>query len=155
MTVAAKVEKRRTAIQSNAGELTQEVEIKAPVRTVFQAVATPQGLGKWWSYYLTGPDPDTGEVHLKWPQSGHHARLRLSEMREPSLAAWLLIEHYPFEEVANSTLRFLLEPTEADSTKLTLEIPGLTPEKECYSPYSGAWKYLLGQVKNLVEQGYP
>ncbi len=134
--------------------LTKEVEILAPARRVFQAISTADGLGRWWSYYLTGPSSEDGEILLKWPRSGHHARLRLAEVKEPRFVAWSVIEHRPFNEWDGTTIRFSLDESGPEETRLVLHHAGLAPECDCYRDCSSGWEYLVGQIKKLVEQGF-
>lgn len=108
----------------------------------------------WWSYYLTGPDRETGEVVLKWPQSGHVARLRLAEAKEPRFVEWRVIEHRPLKELEGTAIRFSLEEEGSAGTKVVFHQIGLGPECECYEMCSGAWEYLVGQIKKLVERGH-
>ncbi len=135
-------------------ELTKEIRIVAPARRIFQALSTAEGLGKWWSYYTTGPGWEDGEVLLKWPRSGHQARVRLSEVKVPTLVEWSVVEHQPFKEWNGTALRFSLEDLGSGETKVVLQHLGLGPECECYEACYSAWGYLVGQIKKLVEQGY-
>ncbi len=78
--------------------LTKEIQINAPARRIFQALSTGEGLGKWWSYYTTGPNWDDGEALLRWPRSGHQVRVRFAEAKAPTFVEWRVIEHRPLKE---------------------------------------------------------
>ena len=143
-----------TAAEVGNVGLTKEVSVKAPAEKIFQALSTANGLGKWWSYYTLGPDWETGEVLLKWPKSGHQARVRLSEAKAPTVVEWRVIEHQPMTEWNGTIIRFLLEEGGSGETSLVLRHIGLVPECECYEACSDGWGYLVGQIKKLVEQGH-
>ena len=134
--------------------LTKEVLVKAPPERIFQALSTAQGLGKWWSYYTSGPDWENGEVTLKWPRSSHQARVRLAETKSPTFVEWNVIEHQPMKEWNGTAIRFSLEERGSGETKVVLHHLGLVPECECYEACSDGWGYLVGQIKKLLEQGY-
>jgi uncharacterized protein YndB with AHSA1/START domain len=139
---------------SKESGLTKDIQINAPATRVFQALSTAEGLGKWWSYYTTGPSCDNGEVLMKWPASGHHARVRLAEAKAPTFVEWSVIEHRPFNESDGTAIRFSLEEAEPEKTKVILRHIGMTPELGCYQVWSDVWSYLMGQIKKLVEQGF-
>lgn len=147
--MTAKTKDRDSAV---AG-LTKQVLVKAPAKRIFQALSTASGLGKWWSYYTSGPDWENGEVLLKWARAGHQARIRLSETKAPTFVEWSVIEHRPFKEWDGTAIRFSLEEV-TGGTKMVLQHIGLGPECECYEVCSNGWEYLVGQIKKLVEQGY-
>lgn len=134
--------------------LTQAIEIDAPVRSVFQLVSTVDGLGRWWSSYITGPDPETGEAQLKWPHSGHHARVRLSMLEEPGNVVWSVLEHRPMKEWDGTSIRISLKEDGSNKTNLRLVHIGLTPESECFQNCSAGWEYLVGLLKKVAEQGF-
>lgn len=139
---------------SETASLTKQVSLKAPAERIFQALSTASGLGKWWSYYTSGPDWENGEVLLKWPQAGHQARIRLSEAKAPTFVEWSVIEHRPFKEWNGTAIRFSTEDQGSGMTMLTLEHVGLVSECECYQVCFDGWDYLVGQIKKLVERGY-
>lgn len=150
-------EKSRSKTQVGAADtfsLTKEVLVKGPIQRVFQAVSTANGLGKFWSYNTSGPDWDNGEVVLKWPASGHHARVCLSKLNAPVFVEWSVIEHHPFEELKGTAIQFTLEEQRSGEVKLIFRQVGLVPQCDCYDACSNAWGYLVGQIKKLVEQGY-
>lgn len=155
-----RMERDSTALQPNTTPevgnvgLTKEVSVKAPAERIFQALSTANGLGKWWSYYTFGPDWETGEVLLKWPRSGHQARVRLSQAKAPTFVEWRVIEHQPMTDWNGTTIRFSLEERGSGETSLVLRHIGLVPECECYEACSDGWGYLVGQIKKLVEEGY-
>lgn len=134
--------------------LTKEILVKTPIARLFQAVSTANGLGKWWSYNISGPDWENGEVVLKWPRSGHYARVRLARLSAPSFVEWSIIEHDPFNELTGTAIQFTLAAQVSDKVKLVFRQVGLVPECNCYEACSNAWDYLVGQIKKLVEQGY-
>ena len=143
-----------TVVASNSVGMTKEILVKATAETIFQAISTANGLGKWWSYYTSAPDWENGEVLLKWPSAGHRARIRLSEAKAPTFAEWKVIEHKPFSEWNGTAIRFLIEEGGSGASKVVLRHIGLVPECECYEVCSSGWEYLVGQIKTLVEKGY-
>lgn len=142
---------RRAAARSPTG-IAKSVRIKAPPSKVFGAVSTREGMRGWWCRDTSGSDSKGGRLNLEFG-GGHAAQISLAKTDEPRYVEWDVLGHRVWSEWRGTRLYFELEPDEKGGTRVHFRHGELDPKCECYGPCSGAWAYLMGSLKDFLEQG--
>lgn len=86
--------------------IVHEVTIAAPTDRVFEAVATPEGLGAWWHCQVEGTLAEGGEIRCR---DGFDLRLRVDTLDAPELAHFQVLDGP--EEWEGTELAVRVEPT--------------------------------------------
>lgn len=130
----------------------KSVEINSPAKAVFDAVSTAEGLRGWWCKNTTGSDAEGGELKLRFG-GGHSARISPAKATSPNQVGWNVLEHRPMREWDGTYFLFSVKENGRGRTTLRFLHAGLGPDCDCYAACSGAWDYLMGSVKDLLEKG--
>ena len=137
-----------------------EIHIAAPQKQVFQAIADPNQVKKWWGqkgrYRHTESESDF-RPGGKWRTSGvgddgkeYEVGGEYIEIEPP----WLLVYTWvaSFDGRTPTTVRWELSPHE-DGTLVKLQHSGFAQKPEASKHYSGGWPTVLGWMQAYVERG--
>jgi uncharacterized protein YndB with AHSA1/START domain len=132
--------------------IAKTVVVNAPAEAVFESVSTADGFRGWWCKNVSGSNAKGGELVLKFPR-GHVARVSLANSVKPTKIEWAVKDHNAMKEWIGTRIVFEIQPKGGDRSEVSFLHAGLTPQCECYGPCDGAWGYLMGSLKDFVENG--
>jgi uncharacterized protein YndB with AHSA1/START domain len=145
------------SVETTAGERI-EIELAAPPARVYEAIATADGVGSWWT-----DGTFAEEVGAVGRLSFGHGwtELRIERLVPEREVEWSCvgqdIDHFePHDEWVGTRVRFSLEPLdEGARTKLDFVhegLAGLSCEEMC----TKGWAHYIGvSLKGLVERNEP
>jgi hypothetical protein len=115
-------------------------------------VSTADGLCGWWCKDIT-KENGSEILLLRFPRSGHVARINFARGKTHSRAEWDVLDHNAMREWIGTKMIFDIERTGLDSSRLHFKHVGLNPGCECYGACDNAWGYLMGSMKSFLETG--
>ncbi|HSU98286.1 MAG TPA: SRPBCC domain-containing protein [Gemmatimonadaceae bacterium] len=127
--------------------------IVAAPEVVFRALTTPRGIAGWWTHLVTGAFTERGVIRLEFDGMDEHIDLRQDALQPNRLVEWTCLEHSSLPEWRETTMRFMLEPSDANATDLNFEHDGLSPELKCYNDCRRGWDHFLHSLSDFAERG--
>jgi uncharacterized protein YndB with AHSA1/START domain len=138
-----------TATDHDTTDYTATVAIDATPETVFDALATLQGLGSWWTSQVEGNATSGGKVTFKFgggPNTFHVDEAQAAVVRWTCELAQL-------DEWPGTVVEFRLSPEATGGTTLSFVHHGLTPKFVCYDECKSGWDYFLPSLRAYCETG--
>ena len=141
-------------------EIHHQITIDAPPAKVYDALATAEGISRWWSRQ-TAVQTDSGTVleHNPGPEHGV-VRMRVAQLVPDKRVEWECISSHPSTSPASAWTgtRFIFEMAESNpaagsgpATTLDFYHTGYDELSEYYDFNVGAWAHVLRDLKRLVE----
>lgn len=82
--------------------LTHQVWIDAPARKVYEALATAEGLGRWWTPH-TSTETEEGVVLAHSPGPAHgDVQMKVLDCTPDKRVQWEIISHHPEQSPASA-----------------------------------------------------
>lgn len=134
-------------------EILHRVGVKAPAPEVYAAIATPEGVAKWWTTDTSGGRKIGDVVATKFYADGKLLGgfdLRIVEAQPGARFAWEVVQGPP--EWLGSKISFELAQ-EDDFTVIRFRHEGWKERGEFMSHCSTKWAVFLMSLKSLVETG--
>lgn len=134
----------------------QTLTLEAAPAAVYAALATKDGLRRWWTEDCDGQTHPGGVLTFRFGAS--HKEMRVERLVPDREVAWRCVgAHIAFlerkDEWVGTTIVFRLVPEGETRTRVEFEHVGLVPEFECYELCDNGWRYFLASLKGLVETG--
>ena len=133
-------------------KLLHRLNINATPETVFDVIATPEGIRHWWTDDSTA-EPRAGSVSVFTFMNGEVVfRMRVDEYVPGRRLVWTCLGDY--EEWNGTTLTWRCEPTEDGKTVLHLAHAGWASTEKEYPQCpqcNTSWGHLLHIVRDHVE----
>ncbi len=136
---------------------TCQIFINAPAATVYKALATIEGLQKWWTPFCMGGEKEGDELSFYF-DIGHNT-MRIEKLIPNQEVRWKCIaQNFPDlmpkpDEWVGTSLLFHLTP-DKKGTNLEFVHEGLTPAMHCFDLCRNGWDHFLKEsLKSLVETG--
>jgi len=125
------------------------ITIKAPVETVFDIIATDEGVGSWWTDDSTSA-AGVGEVSEYRFMNGELVFRMLIDAYEPGRRlAWSFQGDY--EAWDGTTITWMLDATDEDGTVLNLEHSGWPTTEGEFRQCNTSWGSLLHTIRDYAE----
>ncbi len=135
-----------------------EITIDAPPSTVYEAIATGDGVRSWWTEDARIAEEVGGVSRLNF-DSEHWTEMRVDRLVPGEEVEWACVDQYqvnftPTDEWVGTTVSFRLEPEDdGERTRLRFVHHGLD-RLECAELCHRGWDhYLRASLKSLVESG--
>lgn len=127
------------------------VEIESSPRNVYRAVATAEGLSKWWSTKVTADERVGGIVDFTFIDV-FNPDMEIIAMDEPSRVHWRCVGgHDPWD---GSEFHFDIEGLRDGRARLLFkQTYGKPIDDVAYGIYNFNWGYYLQSLKDYVETG--
>lgn len=127
------------------------VEIEAPSEKVYKAVATQEGLSKWWSTKVAADEQLGGIVDFTFIEV-FNPDMEIIAKEEPSKVAWRCVGgHDPWH---GSEFHFDIEDLGDDRSRLVFKQTYGKPIDDInYGIYNFNWGYYLQSLKEYAETG--
>jgi uncharacterized protein YndB with AHSA1/START domain len=133
-----------------------EVRIEAAAAAIYEALATPAGISRWWTTRVEGGAEEGETMRLFWSDE-NWTELRVERLRRPSEVelSCTAADNSSFadpEDWVGTRLRFRLTEVD-DGTELAFTHEGLRA-LDCFEICERGWGHHLGSsLKQLVEEG--
>jgi uncharacterized protein YndB with AHSA1/START domain len=134
-------------------EILHRVGIKAPANDVHKALATPEGITRWWTVDTTGDGKVGGVVVTRFHVDGRLLGgfdLEVTESKPGARLSWRVVEGP--EEWVGTRIHFELK-REDDFTIVLFRHEGWKEPVEFMSHCSTKWATFLMSLKALCETG--
>jgi uncharacterized protein YndB with AHSA1/START domain len=127
------------------------VEVAHPLRKVWAALTTAEGLGTWFGNQATVDLRPGGSAQVTW-DGGDKAELRIERVEEPAVFGFTWPIHGSSEDDRRTYVEFTLEPVGA-GTRLTVVESGFAQlaedaYREAYDSHTEGW---TSELSELVE----
>ncbi|MES2306358.1 MAG: SRPBCC domain-containing protein [Gemmatimonadota bacterium] len=132
-------------------DILHRVGVKAPLKDVYQALATREGVAGWWTKKTTGESRVGGELEFRFGAAGEHGfRMRVTELAPEQRVSWHVVDGPP--EWVGTTIGFDLKQ-EGDYAVVLFKHQGWPAPVEFMHHCSTKWAIFLMSLKSLVESG--
>jgi len=140
-------------VDANTGDYARRFRFRASRESVFDAIATLEGVHSWWTPNASGSTEPGHELELEF-EGVDDQTMRVERSVRPSLVEWTCLRHSGHPEWVGTTVRFELAEAGSDECELDFRHVGLVPELRCYEACERGWDYFLGvSLAGLVERG--
>lgn len=123
--------------------------IKAPVRTVFEAITTQQGIAGWWTPY-TKATPELNTITRVEFDNHYHKELEVVELKPYTHLTWLVKK--ATDEWIGSTISFDIEPNKKGAI-LSFKHDGWKEYTDMFARCTYDWGLFLRSLRLLCETG--
>jgi uncharacterized protein YndB with AHSA1/START domain len=140
-------------VDATTGDYARRFRFRAPRERVFEAIATLEGVQRWWTPDASGSIEPGQELELEFEGVDDQV-MRVEQSVRPSLVEWTCLRHSGHPELEGTTVRFALAEAGHDECELEFRHVGLVPELRCYDACERGWDFFLGlSLAGLVECG--
>lgn len=130
-------------------DIRHRVGIKAPIRDVYDAIATREGTAQWWTRDVEGEAQLGSRLTFLFGGPQRSATMEIVELAPPHRVVWRCAGGP--EEWLGTTVTFDLR-TEGDETVVLFTHSGWREAVEFMHHCSTAWAYFLLSLKHGVER---
>lgn len=132
-------------------DIRHRVAIAAPQASVYEAVATTEGLSQWWTRDgVRGESKEGGRVQFFFGQPDPAAVMEVTDLDGHGLVGWSCVEGA--EEWVGTRLTFDLKRAEDETVVLFTHADWRSPS-EFMAHCSARWAYFLFSLKAYLETG--
>jgi uncharacterized protein YndB with AHSA1/START domain len=126
----------------------QQLTIQAPRERVFDAVATLDGLCRWWTTIVTGSAAPGGTLRFGFAGLEEQIVMRVDAVRPLTAITWSCVAHTRDDEWTGSTVRFGLAGRRSQACELDFLHDGIGREL-----VAAGWEHFLASLAAYAEHG--
>src|SRR5690606_5509125 len=129
------------------------VGIKTSIGEVYKALATPEGIARWWTEETTGDRHVGGRIRFRFTEDGRELgvfHMRILELHEDKRVAWEVVDGP--NEWMGTRISFDLKQ-QGDFTIVLFKHEGWKEPVEFMYHCSTKWAVFLMSLKSLGESG--
>ena len=132
-------------------DIRHRVAITAPIESVYEAVATPEGISRWWTRDgVRGEGTEGSKLQFFFGQPDPAAIMEVTRLDPDGHVSWNCIEGA--DEWVGTTLTFDLTHNDDQTVVLFTHADWREPV-EFMAHCSARWAYFLLSLKSLLETG--
>ena len=132
-------------------DIRHRVVISAPLKSVYEAVATAEGISEWWTRDgVRGESGEGSKVEFFFGQPEPAAVMEITRLDPDGQVSWNCVEGA--DEWVGTTLTFDLTP-QGDETVVLFTHADWRDPSEFMAHCSARWAYFLLSLKSLLETG--
>jgi uncharacterized protein YndB with AHSA1/START domain len=131
-------------------DILQEFTIKAPPELVFETVATPEGLSRWWTKSAAGEAKENAEFALFFGP-GYDWRGKVTRYNPKSAFELLITQAHP--DWMGTRVGFQLEPEGQAITRVRFYHTGWPADNQHWRVSCYCWAMYLRLLRRYVEYG--
>lgn len=132
-------------------DIRHRVAITAPIESVYEAVATPEGISQWWTRDgVRGEASEGSTLQFFFGQPDPAAVMEVTRLDPDGHVSWNCVEGA--DEWVGTTLTFDLTHKDDETVVLFTHADWREPV-EFMAHCSARWAYFLLSLKSLVETG--
>ena len=133
---------------AGATAYTQQLTIQVPRERVFDAIATVDGLRRWWTTIVTGSAASGGTLRFGFAGLDEQIVMRVDAVRPLSAITWSCVSHTRDDEWTGSTVRFGLADRRSQACELDFRHDGIGREL-----VAAGWEHFLASLAAYAEHG--
>jgi uncharacterized protein YndB with AHSA1/START domain len=133
---------------AEATAYTRRVVIHAAPQRAFDAIATLDGLRRWWTTIVTGSPASGGELRFGFAGLDERIVMRVDTVQPPEVVAWSCLAHTRDDQWTGSMVRFELTALGPDACELAFRHSGIDPDL-----VADGWEHFLASLAAYLEHG--
>ncbi len=130
-------------------DITHTLQVKAPLKDIFHAVSTPEGLDAWWTDRCSGT-PGEGEIFSLGFSEEYNWKARMTEYSPDELVRYEITE--ADKDWEGTRIEFLLRK-ESHSISIQFSHTGWDEVNDHFRTSSYCWAMYLRILKRYLELG--
>jgi uncharacterized protein YndB with AHSA1/START domain len=119
----------------------RKLTIQGAREPVFDAIATLDGLRRWWTTTVTGSTTPGGALRSGFAGLDEQIVMRVDAVRPPSALTWSCVAHTRLDEWTGSTVRFRLADRGPQACELNFRHTGIGREQ-----VAQGWEHFLASL---------
>ena len=127
------------------------VPIEADRKVVYDAVATSEGVNKWWSNHTEGPRGAGSTMSVAFPDAPITFDFEVVDEVPSERVVWHCLAGPP--EWIGTDIRFDVQADEQGNTSVLFSHDGWATTEESYPFIAYSWAQILPRLKHLAETG--
>lgn len=145
------------AREADMASYVASVLVQADRQATFEAVASADGVRKWWTPLVAGDDAEGGEMRLAFAGLDEQIVLQVDRLNVPFGVDWTCVAHTDLPEWAGTRMHFEFIAVDDKTTLITFAHFGLHPGLQCFDHCKVGWDHFLKSLVALLETGagYP
>jgi uncharacterized protein YndB with AHSA1/START domain len=129
------------------------VPVDAEPKTIYDAVATSEGVNGWWSNHTEGPDGLGSTMKVAFPDAPITFDFEVAEETAGERVAWRCLSGPP--EWIGTTVSFDVEADAGGNASVLFRHDGWSSTEESFPFIAYSWAQILARLKDLAESGRP
>ncbi len=129
------------------------VPVDSDPKTVYEAVATTQGVNGWWSNHTQGPEGVGSTIKVGIPDAPMTFDFQVTEDVPQSTVQWRCLAGPP--EWIGTDIRFIVQTDDDGHTSVLFSHDGWKTTEESFPFIAYSWAQILPRLKKLAEDGAP
>lgn len=125
--------------------------VDAEPRTVYESLATSEGVNGWWSNHTEGPDGVGSTLKVAFPDAPITFDFEVTEDVPGERIAWRCLAGPP--EWIETDITFDIQSDEDGNTSVLFGHDGWTTTEESFPFIAFSWAQILPRLKQLTEAG--
>jgi uncharacterized protein YndB with AHSA1/START domain len=132
-------------------DIRHRVVISAPLKSVYEAVATTKGISEWWTRDgVLGDSSEGSKIEFYFGSSDPAAIMEVTQLDPEGHVSWICVEGA--DEWVGTKLTFDLTHKDDETVVLFTHADWRDPS-EFMAHCSARWAYFLLSMKSLIETG--
>jgi uncharacterized protein YndB with AHSA1/START domain len=136
------------AATAEATAYARQLTIRVAREPVFDAIATLDGLRRWWTTTVTGSAAPGGTLRFGFAGLDEQIVMRVDAVRPLSAIRWSCVAHTRHDEWTGSTVRFGLADRGSQACELNFRHTGIAREL-----VAQGWEHFLASLAAYAEYG--
>jgi uncharacterized protein YndB with AHSA1/START domain len=136
------------AATAEATAYARKLTIQVARERVFDAIATLDGLRRWWTTIVTGSAAPGGTLRFGFAGLDEQIVMRVDVVRPLSVITWSCVAHTRNDEWTASTVRFGLADRGPQACELNFHHTGISREL-----VAEGWEHFLASLAAYAERG--
>lgn len=126
----------------------RQLTIRAPAEKVFGAIATLDGLRRWWTTIVTGSAVPGGTLRFGFAGLDEQIVMRVDAVRPPSAITWSCVAHTRDDEWTGSVVHFEFAGREPQACELNFRHAAIDGDL-----VAQGWEHFLASLADYAEHG--
>lgn len=127
------------------------VPVDAEAKTVYEAVASSEGVNGWWSNHTEGPKGLGSTMKVTFPDAPMTFDFEVTEEKPGERVAWHCLAGPP--EWIGTDVAFDVQTDDGGNTSVLFSHDGWVSTQESFPFIAYSWAQILPRLKKLVETG--
>jgi uncharacterized protein YndB with AHSA1/START domain len=127
--------------------------VAGSAEAVYDAIATEEGVSRWWSDKVSGPSGKGSELKVSFPDAPITFDFDVTEDSPTTRVAWRCTAGPP--EWIGTDVCFDVEPGDSDGVSVLFTHAGWKTTEESFPFIAYSWAQILPRLKQLAETGKP
>jgi uncharacterized protein YndB with AHSA1/START domain len=134
-------------------DYTNIVRVNAGCERVFHAIASCEGLQRWWTPLVSGSADSGGDLRFEFDGLDEFIVMHVDEAVTPSSVRWTCAKNTGHPEWIGSRPTFTIIGAGENQCVLDFCHVGLQPDLSCYRQCERGWDHYLASIAAYAESG--